>query len=175
MFIDIFDPFYLYETSLVICSNIPPITSLSCDSDPIFFSRKRGMGKYEFNQWFTGFSDAEGCFYFSVSQMGENSVISFKFSIHPHLHDIETLEFIKANLDCGVISISRTSISAKLETNKFNDIRTKLLPLFDEFPLNGVKYLDYLAFKKGMGIKLDKGLSKQQKWELIGELKKGGG
>lgn len=130
------------------------------------------MGKYEFNQWFTGFSDAEGYFYLSMP-LEKNSVISFKFGIHLHLHDIETLESIKANLHCGVISISRISNSAKLEINNFNDIRTKLLPLFEEFPLNGVKHLDYLAFKKGMDIKLDQGLSKQQKWELTGELKKG--
>lgn len=37
MFKDIFDPFYLNETSLVICSMFPLITSLSRDSDPLFF------------------------------------------------------------------------------------------------------------------------------------------
>lgn len=46
-----------------------------------------------------------------------------------------------------------------------------MIPLFDKFPLNGVKYLDYLAFKEGIDIKLNEGLSKQQKHELILGLK----
>jgi len=70
-----------------------------------------------------------------------------------------------------VISINNTSGSAKFELNSLNDIRTKLIPLFDKFPLNGVKYLDYLAFKEGIAIKFNEGLSKQQKHELILGLK----
>lgn len=110
----------------------------------------------------------KGFFYISIPQ---NSVISFKFGIHLHLDDIETLKFIKDKLHCGVISVSHTSGSAKFELNSLNDIRTKLIPLFDKFPLNGVKYLDYLAFKEGIAIKLNEGLSKQQKHELILGLK----
>ena len=74
-------------------------------------------------------------------------------------------------MNCGVISINDKSGSAKFELNSLNDIRTKLIPLFDKFPLNGLKYLDYLAFKEGIAIKLNEGLSKDQKHELILGLK----
>jgi hypothetical protein len=103
--------------------------------------------------------------------MAQNSVISFKFGIHLHSDDIKTLEFIKDRLNCGVISSNHTSGSAKFELNSLDDIRTKLIPLLDNFPLNGVKYLDYLAFKEGINIKLNEGELKHKKHELILGLK----
>jgi len=74
-------------------------------------------------------------------------------------------------LNCGIISTNHVSGSAKFELNSLNDIRTKLIPLFEQFPLNGVKYLDYLAFKEGIATKLNEGLLKDKKHELILGLK----
>jgi len=150
------DLLYCNEASLVLCSGIYPITSLSKDSNHIL---TRNMTDSEFNPWFTGFIDGEGYFYISMTQ---NSVIGFRFGIHLHLDDIETLEFIKDKLNCGIISTNHTSGSAKFELNNLNDIRTKLIPLLDNFPLNGVKYLDYLAFREGIIIKLNEGLLKHK-------------
>lgn len=83
------DLLYCDEASLVLCSGIYPITSLSKDSNQIM---TRNMTDSEFSQWFTGFIDGEGYFYISITQ---NSVIAFRFSMHLHLDDIETLKFIK--------------------------------------------------------------------------------
>lgn len=37
--------------------------------------------------------------------------------------------------------------TANFVVTKISDISNNLIPIFEEFPLNGVKYLDYLAFK----------------------------
>ena len=140
---------------------------------------KINMSDDEFNHWFTGFSDphislrsiyggpryGESTFYIIIS----NNVISFRFSIKLHIDDFDTLEFIKNRLNCGNIYCSETS--ASFELNNINDIKTKLLPLFKNFPLNGIKYLDYLSFKKAIELKDNDKLSKDIKLEWIRELK----
>lgn len=51
------------------------------------------------------------------------------------------------------------------------DISNVIIPLFEKFPLNGTKYLDYLAFKQSVSLNLDTSLSKETKVELISELR----
>lgn len=55
--------------------------------------------------------------------------------------------------------------------NSINDIVTKLIPLFDKFPLNGIKYLDYLAFREAIAIKNSTEGTKDSKFKSILELK----
>ena len=52
---------------------------------------------------------------------------------------------------------------------KIRDIQNILIPIFEEFHLNGVKYLDYLAFKEAINIKFDS--LKFNKLELITQKK----
>ena len=42
---------------------------------------------------------------------------------------------------------------AAFVVTKLSDIRNILIPIFEEFPLKGFKYLDYLSFKKAINIK----------------------
>jgi hypothetical protein len=92
-------------------------------------SRRIKMTDYEFNQWFTGFSDAESNFRIIIY----NNIISFKFSIKLHLDDKDVLEFIQYKLNCGNIFCTETT--ASFELNSLNDIKNKLIPL-ETFPLN---------------------------------------
>jgi hypothetical protein len=104
---------------------------------------------------------------FSISTA--NNVLSFRFTINLHIDDKEALEFIKNRLNCGTIFLREKT--ANFYLTKIDDIKTILIPLFEKFPLNGVKYLDYLAFKEAITIKLDDSLSKSKKFELITALK----
>ena len=54
---------------------------------------------------------------------------------------------------------------------KIIDIKNILISLLDEIPLNGVKYLDYLAFKQAINIKLDTLVRLSDKLELITQIK----
>lgn len=118
----------------------------------------RSLTDEEFNQWFAGFVDGEGSFAIIIQK---NSVVSFRFGIHLHIDDLEVLEFIKRKLNCGNIFSSTSSSTTSFELNRVKDITTKLIPL-DKFPLNGVKYLDYLAFKNAIEVKNNAELSKPQ-------------
>lgn len=44
---------------------------------------------------------------------------------------------------------------ATFVVTKISDIQNILIPIYEEFPLNGIKHLDYLAFKEAICIKLD--------------------
>lgn len=56
------------------------------------------------------------------------------------------LELIKATLGCGRISTDRNTLVFTI--SQLKDIESILIPLFEQFPLNTKKYLDYLDFKK---------------------------
>jgi len=74
-------------------------------------------------------------------------------------------------LNCGLIAVEKNT--AKYYLTRINDINDILIPLFEKFPLNGVKYLDYLSFKEGVSIKLNSSLSKDEQFKRISSLKNG--
>lgn len=125
----------------------------------------RDMSNEEFKQWFVGFTDAEGCFRIGINN--KNKVISFNYTIGLHIDDREVLEFIKNKLNCGNVYISENV--ATFVVTKLSDIRNILIPIYEEFPLNGSKHLDYLAFKEAINIKLDS--LKSDKLDLITRIK----
>lgn len=124
------------------------------------------MSDVEFNQWFTGFTDGEGNFYVGINK---NNTTRFAFSVHLHIDDIGVLEFIKSRLNCGNVYVSDKT--ATFYVGSVQEASNILIPLFDKFPLNGIKYLDYLAFKESVFVYLDDSLSKSRKLELITKLK----
>lgn len=95
--------------------------------------------------------DAEGCFRIGINN--KNKVISFNFNINLHIDDLEVLEFIKNKLNCGNVFTNENV--ATFVVTKISDIQNILIPIYEEFPLNGIKHLDYLAFKEAICIKLD--------------------
>ena len=130
-------------------------------------SNGEGITDSEFNQWFTGFTDGEGHFFISISP---SNVISFAFKIKLHIDDLGVLEFIKNRLNCGTIIVGKDN-SAQFYLTKIRDISTILIPLFEKFPLNGIKYLDYLCFKEGVSLKLNGSIPKDEQFRRIASLK----
>lgn len=55
------------------------------------------------------------------------------------------LEHIKDVLACGRLNTERNTLVFTI--SQLSDIETILIPLFEKFPLNTTKYLDYLDFK----------------------------
>lgn len=60
--------------------------------------------------------------------------------------DRKILERIKDVLACGRLNTERNTLVFSI--SQLSDIETILIPLFEKFPLNTTKYLDYLDFKK---------------------------
>lgn len=122
----------------------------------------------QFIQWFVGFTDAEGNFSI-VPRKGWMSV-SFRFTIEVHKDDLPVLQKISETLGIGNIIVNKDS--ASFVVNKFKDLLDIIIPIFQEFPLQTSKYLDFTCFYEAILIKLkvekhllkkDMGLLKQKK------------
>lgn len=105
----------------------------------------------EFLRWLVGFIDAEGCFMVLV----KNSTVSFMLRIELHKDDAGVLYKIKEMLGVGNIQFNRSRDSVLFYVAKFEDIVGVILPIFEEFPLQTTKYLDFKSFKEAINIKLN--------------------
>ena len=85
------------------------------------------------------------------------SVFQFMFRIELHKDDIHVLYFIKEKLGCGHVTSSKTRNSASFYITKSEDLINKLFPIFENFPLNTTKHLDFVVFKKVLKLYKNKG------------------
>jgi len=95
----------------------------------------------EFNEWFSGFVDAEGNFQVYLDRM----YLRIKFRITLHIDDTEVLHTIQRRLGIGTIRLQE--ISSVYEISKLEDINLVLIPILESNTLRTTKYLDYLDFK----------------------------
>lgn len=108
----------------------------------------------KFIEWFIGLCEAESNFLIRKrkrKRKNENKeVIGFEFVFIITLHKDEKkiLEYIKNTLNCGRLNTERDVLIYTI--SKLSDIERILIPIFDKFPLNTVKYLDYLDFKAAL-------------------------
>jgi hypothetical protein len=72
-----------------------------------------------------------------------------------HIDDIEVLDKIVQTLGIGRVIKSKSRNSARLSVYKFDDIVRVLIPIFQEFPLQTSKFLDFISFLEVALIKLD--------------------
>jgi len=103
---------------------------------------KSSLTDEEFAHWFSGFCDAEGCFY--ISNTGNN--FTFVFKIKLHIDDIEVLQYIQQRLGIGRITVYKNEVIFTISRSE--DLPT-IFKILEIKPLNTTKYLNYLAFKEG--------------------------
>jgi hypothetical protein len=106
--------------------------------------------------WLAGFVDAEGYFYVKSlinSRYTTGYNITLVFSITQHARDEVLLTKFIDLLGCGKIekSLSRPD-AVNYRVNKFSDIKDKIIPFFQKYPLQGIKLRDYLDFVKASDI-----------------------
>lgn len=71
-----------------------------------------------------------------------------KFQIVQHSRDIELMRMLISSLGFGRIELMLKQSAVYFVVFKFKDIYEKLIPIFDNYPIKGIKALDYLDFKK---------------------------
>ena len=120
----------------------------------------------EFIEWFVGISEAESCFLCRARKDKEGQVVGFEFVFRIALHrdDRGALEFIKRTLGCGRLNTERDTLVFTI--SQLSDIKNTLIPLFEQFPLNTTKHLDYLAFKKAFFMFINRGSSELSRPDL---------
>ena len=102
--------------------------------------------------WLAGFTAGEGCFYVNLiksprSKLGES--VQLRFQITQHIRDKQLLESVAKYLECGGYSASAKDVDwGKFLVTTFEDITSKIVPFFDQYPLQGVKSKDFEEFKK---------------------------
>lgn len=95
--------------------------------------------------WLSGFTTAEGNFLVRVLNEPKTQII-LRFKLTQHIRDKQLFINIADYLKCGKIYVDERSVS--FIVTKYSDITEKILPLFDEYPVQGLKRLNYADFVK---------------------------
>lgn len=130
---------------------------------PIHIKKNMPNVTIEFIQWLAGFTDAEGSF---IIYSNKNwTTVSLRFNIELHVDDIEILYKIAQTLGVGRVMKNSKRNSAIFYVVNLNDIIKVIIPIFQEFPLQTSKHLDFTCFSEAAlikskcsegGIKIDK-------------------
>lgn len=120
-------------------------------NDKVNSISSRGLVKdseslFDFNQWFVGFSDAEGSFWILPVLNSSNGIkkITFVFSIELHKDDLRVLEYIQGKLKIGNIRLTGDKCVFTVTNMEGTSV---LISIFDKYNLNSTKYLDYVDYK----------------------------
>lgn len=99
--------------------------------------------------WIAGFFSGEGCFSVGIYKSNSHKIgygILLQIIFTQHLRDEILFDSIKKTLGCGNIIKSLTKNIIKLNISKFEDIYYKMIPLFKEYDIEGIKALDFQDF-----------------------------
>ena len=104
--------------------------------------------------WLAGFVSAEGNFFINI--INSNNIVGkqviLMFSISQHSRDAGLLRTICNFLGCGKYYSRTNQDEGYITVTKFSEIDLKIIPLFKQYPIIGVKYLDFSEFSKVMDI-----------------------
>jgi hypothetical protein len=125
--------------------------------------------------WIAGLASGDGCFHVFIrnsatTKLGKSIVL--KFHIVQHSRDIELIKMLIDTLGCGRVELVLKQSAVYFVVTDFKDIFEKIIPLFDKYPIKGVKALDYCDFKEIVHLMKNKehltqqGLSKIQSIKL---------
>jgi hypothetical protein len=105
--------------------------------------------------WITGFAEGDSSFFVNLYKVKDTKTkysVQLIFRLAQHTRDLELLKLLINNLNCGTIQLdNRTTKSnnlANYTVKKFNDIYTIIIPFFKQYPLKGIKYLNFEDFCK---------------------------
>jgi hypothetical protein len=100
--------------------------------------------------WFTGFTDGEGCFCVSFSlrqKLKLNVEVKPSFSIAQHKRHKDTLLEIHSILKCGGLRFGKKDQTYKFEIRNIKHLNQTVITHFNEYPLRTQKAQDFDKFK----------------------------
>lgn len=129
-----------------------PCINLVEDGKDLSLNLRKNLPKVsrDFLNWLAGFTDAEGFFFINP---GTSSNVVFRFSIELHVDDIEVLHKIAQTLGVGLVRLVKGRDSAMFCVEKLDEIVRVIIPVFQEFPLQTTKFLDFTSFSEAVLIK----------------------
>ena len=110
---------------------------------------------YNFDQkvsnpsWLAGFTSADGSFMVRILNSPDrvlNAKVQLEFNLTQHMRDEQLMKNIAKYLDCGGIYLNKNA--SVYRVLKLSDIIEKIIPLFQKYPIRGVKSQDFSDFVK---------------------------
>jgi len=98
--------------------------------------------------WLAGFFSGEGCFFIEISKLRAPRLINsvgLRVFLGQHIRDKLLIDMLINMLGCGSVKYS-TKNFAMYSVNNFNDIYYKIIPLFNQYKIEGEKLLDFKDF-----------------------------
>ena len=95
--------------------------------------------------WISGFVDAEGCFFVTLTNKLTSASLIFK--VTQHVRDTDLLKQLINYFNCGYYKAC-TNNAGDFIVTKFNDINSIIIPFFNKYPILGSKFRDFLDFVK---------------------------
>jgi len=99
-------------------------------------------------QWVAGFTTAEGCFMIQLLNSSSNriSYVSLVFQITQHSRDEQLMRSLIDYFSCG--KVYKRNDAYDFRVFKHSDLTNKIIPFFQNYPIQGVKHRDYLDLCK---------------------------
>lgn len=108
----------------------------------------------DFN-WITGFAEGDSSFFINLYKVKDTKTkfsVKLMFRLAQHTRDLELLKLIRKNLNCGTIQLDNRTIRSNNMVNytvtEFYDIYSIIMPFFKQYPLKGIKSLNFEDFYK---------------------------
>ncbi len=113
-------------------------------------NNKYSLSKEDFNEWFRGFVDAEGCF--SIQKIDNR--FKFIFSLCLHEAELPLIRMIFQRLGVGNIQIRSSSVNYTIYNKEG---LSKIFGILDKKSLNTTKLLNYIAFRQAYDLYVNRG------------------
>ena len=104
--------------------------------------------------WVSGFISGDGGFAISANPL-QGKRVTLRMYATQHIRDILLMKAIKVFFGCGFITKDGVA-AVTFFVAKFDDINTKVIPFFKEYPIQGVKALNYKDWVKAAEIVKEK-------------------
>jgi hypothetical protein len=124
--------------------------------------------------WLAGFTSGEGSFLIRVLNSPKhklNKKVQLEFNLSQHARDEELMKGIAVYFGAGAVSLNRNAFEYRVLD--FTKLTEKILPLFKDNPIQGIKYFDYLDFLKAVDIIKEKKHLTLEGLEEIQKIKNG--
>ncbi len=110
--------------------------------------------------YIAGFVDGEGCFALKFvrevkySRLGKPEYFywDIEFVISLKQDDKNILERIRDSLECGLVSGPNKNGAVRYAVNKIDDLRDKILPFFEKYPLQAKKRSEFELWREAVDI-----------------------
>ena len=99
--------------------------------------------------WLIGFIDGEGSFFVNITK-GLTKIgylVQINFNLTQHIRDADLFKFIQRWLGCGLIYVIQKESRVNLVIINLQDIINILIPKLNQYPLQGIKRLNFEDFK----------------------------